>query len=147
MQRYFIFYLLLVYFQSSQLEPKLNERWNFFFLLFLHPLETGLEHSLAYSKSSVYNHWMDGWMDGWMSRQMDGLQHTMADGNPLGRLQPKGPLMGLCSYQLPRPQVSKDSNIIDTIMLTLNSQALQYPYSHPGWNSPIIVMKKLRPHK
>ena len=53
--------------------------------------------------------WMDGWVDGWISRQMDGLQHTMADGNPLGRLQPKGPLMGLCSDQLPRPEVSKDS--------------------------------------
>ena len=97
--------------------------------------------------------WVDGWMmddglmGGWMSRQMDGFQHTMADGNPLRRLQPKGPLMGLCSYQLPRPQVSKDSNIIDTITLTLNSQALQYPYSHPGWNSPTTVMKKLRPHK
>ena len=119
----------------------------FFFLPFLHPLETGLQHSLAYNKSSINNHWMDGLMGGWMSRQMDGLQHTMADGNPLRRLQPKGPLMGLCSYQLPRPQVSKDSNIIDTITLTLNSQALQYPYSHPGWNSPTTVMKKLRPHK
>ena len=145
MQRYFIFYLLLLFiFSLPQLEPKLNERWNFFFYCFF----THWKQAWNTAWHTVRAQYITtGWMDGWMSRQMDGLQHTMADDNPLGRLQPKGPLMGLCSYQLPRPQVSKDSNIIDTIMLTLNSQALQYPYSHPGWNSPTIVMKKLRPHK
>lgn len=91
---------------------------------------------------------MDGGMDGWMSGLMDTFQHTTADCNSFGKLHSKELLrvttMGLCSYQLPWPQVSKDSNSTLTL---ISSQALPHMCVHSNQNPPNNVMKKLRPHK
>lgn len=112
-KRYFIFYLLILLFQSSPspppLESMLNEGWNC--LLFTHP---GLWTLLGiYNISSINNCWLDGWMiGGWVDEWMNGWVDRWTDFNIhcqkaflAGTLPLKGPLrvtsMGLCSYQLP----------------------------------------------